>query len=163
MRQINGTRRIRLPQPVMAALSATAIATAVALGLSTVQHTTTASAKPDVWDLDLFKNCLDAHLGPNDDPLTIEWVIRDCCDLSGGVWNGPDAKPPNECVAPPSNSSGAHQIPPDIGTETLTPSRPRPIPVPSDIGTETLTPTATPTSPWPPPPTTTTTMAPPPG
>jgi ribosomal protein L30/L7E len=155
MRQIDGTRRIRSPQAVLAALSATAIA----LGLSTVQHTTTASAKPVVWDLDLFKTCLDAHLGPNDDPLTIEWVIQDCCDLSGGVWNGPDAKPPNECVAPPSNSSGALPIPPDIGTETFTPSPLRPIRVPSDIGAETLTPT----SPGPPPPTTTTTMAPPPG
>jgi hypothetical protein len=155
MRQTNGMRRIRSSRPVMAALSVTAIA----LGLGTVQHTTTASARPDVWDLDLFKTCLDAHLDPHDDPLTIESVFRDCCDLSGGVWNGPDAKPPNECVAPPSNSSGVRPIPPDIGTETFTPALPRPIRVPSDIASETLTPT----SPGTPLPTTTTTMAPPPG
>jgi hypothetical protein len=151
MRHISVKNRRRLPQLVMAALSATATVTAFAVALTVgenaLPHSATATAEPNsgAWDVISYDNCV--HSYPYDKTLDMNrWLdhIHWCCVQTGGVWQEVGAK----CVAPPGDASASGQVPP-VGEETLTPQRPRPIPIPSDIGTAPATLTQPVTTPYP--------------
>ena len=150
MRHINVNSHIRLPQLVMAALCATAVAVRL-------PYPAVATAEPNdgAWDVIAFDDCLKKYNpGQAGSEEEMEARIKWCCLDTGGVW-----KDNGTCVAPPPDPApaGSQHDTSDIGTETVTKSPPPPIHVPSDIGTETFTPAATPT----PPPTPATTQAPP--
>jgi hypothetical protein len=144
MRHITVKNRRRLPQLVLAALSATAIVTAssVALVGNALPHS---EPNDGAWDPIAFDDCLKKYNpGQAGSEAEMEARIKWCCLDTGGVWKDNGTGTP-ECVAPPPNSSGSRQIPSNIGTETFTPSPRRPIHVPSDIGTQTFTSTPMPT------------------
>lgn len=84
-----------------------------------------AKAEKRYWDLDLFKQCLDAY-GPASQYTILEWVEvqHTCCDASDGVWD----EWTGNCSAPPGDQPGSRRVPTDIGTVTLTPTPPRPSP-----------------------------------
>jgi uncharacterized membrane protein len=123
MRHIRVKNHRRLARLVMAALSAAATTTALALTLGGHPLPPPATAEPPncgVWN----PGKQDCQAPPGNPPAS----RHDLSDIGTETFT----------------TSRRHPIPSDIGTETITPSWPRPIDVPSDIGTETFTPQVSP-------------------
>jgi hypothetical protein len=125
----NSQRRMPLPQIVTGCL--VAIATALALGYPT--PATAEPKDPGTWDLEEYEKCMKAFAWQQMDMSINEQkkLNEACCYQSGGVFQ--DDGYIGKCVAPPAPNPGSRQlpgnvrIPPNIGTEDLTPAAPPPV------------------------------------